>query len=347
MKKETELEARIRKRAAKKAEKRLMRSMSFAAIFASLIISVFFVYDIAVGIVDANAAEASSYEPTQPASDEPVYTAPETVRYPIEDFVVGEGKDFLVHLYADGKYYSCVYSAEDNKTVLDLLYRFSIFLGEDDEINYSVNTPLEEDMLVKVGRVTYEYLTFTEVIPYEVETIDVLYTVFAKDIKIGVPTEGEDGIRKITKRETYVDGVLVETVTISQKITKKPVSGKVYRDCTYLLDRGHGAPSGYVKKLEDFTFTAYTYVEKGGLVTYTGDKTRVGYVAVDPSVIPLYSKLYIVLENGFVYGYCYAMDTGGAIKGNRIDLFLPTLSDCNQLGKRKGTVYIITEGKGG
>jgi 3D (Asp-Asp-Asp) domain-containing protein len=53
-----------------------------------------------------------------------------------------------------------------------------------------------------------------------------------------------------------------------------------------------------------------------GSVTYTGVTVRPGAVAVDPSVIPLGTLLYV---EG--YGYAVAVDIGGAIKGNRIDLF--------------------------
>ena len=94
----------------------------------------------------------------------------------------------------------------------------------------------------------------------------------------------------------------------------------------------------------DVNVTAYTYVEAGGQKTYTGDSTRVGYVAVDKDVIPIYSELYIVLDNGFVYGYCKAMDIGGGIKGNDIDIFLPDYTDMMNFGVKSGKAYIITYG---
>ena len=61
-----------------------------------------------------------------------------------------------------------------------------------------------------------------------------------------------------------------------------------------------------------------------------------GAIAVDPNVIPLGSKLYV---EG--YGYGLAIDTGGLIKGKRIDLFFPTREEALKWGKRKVEVKII------
>ena len=51
------------------------------------------------------------------------------------------------------------------------------------------------------------------------------------------------------------------------------------------------------------------------------------------------------MDNGFVYGYAYAMDTGGAVKGNIVDIFLPSTYDCNRFGRRTGTVYVVSSGR--
>lgn len=59
-------------------------------------------------------------------------------------------------------------------------------------------------------------------------------------------------------------------------------------------------------------------------------------IAVDPSVIPLGSKVYV---DG--YGYAIAADTGGAIKGNIIDLYLNTSSECTSWGRRPVNVLIV------
>lgn len=73
--------------------------------------------------------------------------------------------------------------------------------------------------------------------------------------------------------------------------------------------------------------------------TATGKPTAPGVVAVDPAIIPLYSELYI---EG--YGKAFAMDTGGDIKGQRIDLWMPDRNQCLQFGRRPVKVWIIKEG---
>lgn len=80
-----------------------------------------------------------------------------------------------------------------------------------------------------------------------------------------------------------------------------------------------------------------------GTTTATGTKVRVGSVAVDPKVIPLGSKLYIVSADGksWMYGHAVAEDTGGAVKGNIVDLYMPSYSDCINFGRRKALIYVL------
>ena len=77
----------------------------------------------------------------------------------------------------------------------------------------------------------------------------------------------------------------------------------------------------------------------GGTVTATGQNLLSNpiAVAVDPNVIPLGTKLHV---EG--YGTAYAVDTGGAIKGNIIDVHFPTASQCNSWGRRQVTVTILS-----
>ena len=83
--------------------------------------------------------------------------------------------------------------------------------------------------------------------------------------------------------------------------------------------------------------TAYT----GGTLTATGSKPvynpgGISTIAVDPNVIPLGSKVYV---SG--YGTAIAADTGGAIKGNIIDVYFNSEADCIAWGRRTVTVEIL------
>ena len=89
------------------------------------------------------------------------------------------------------------------------------------------------------------------------------------------------------------------------------------------------------------TATAYTaYCEGCSGVTAAGIDLKANpdakVIAVDPSVIPLGTKVYV---EG--YGYATAADTGGAIKGNKIDVFIPTQSAALSWGKRQVEIQIL------
>ena len=87
--------------------------------------------------------------------------------------------------------------------------------------------------------------------------------------------------------------------------------------------------------------TAYTCEGYVGH-TYSGTLARVGAIAVDPTVIPLGTKMYVVSNDGqYVYGYCVAEDIGGGINGNKIDLYFDTYAECWDFGVRMCTVYIL------
>lgn len=88
------------------------------------------------------------------------------------------------------------------------------------------------------------------------------------------------------------------------------------------------------------TATAYTSGHDGvGTRTASGTAVHVGSVAVDKSVIPLGTRMYIVAGGSVVYGLAVAEDTG--VKGNKIDLFYDTYEECIQFGRRTCTVYIL------
>lgn len=82
------------------------------------------------------------------------------------------------------------------------------------------------------------------------------------------------------------------------------------------------------------TVTSSGYALRGR--TATGIPTAPGVVAVDPSVIPLGTRMSIP-----GYGIGIAADTGGAIQGNTIDLWFPTTADALQWGRRTVTITLL------
>ena len=83
--------------------------------------------------------------------------------------------------------------------------------------------------------------------------------------------------------------------------------------------------------------TAYLPTDGNGAgITATGIPATYGVVAVDPSVIPLGSRVYIP-----GYGEATAADTGGAIYGYRIDLCMESYSQAMDFGRRTVTVYVL------
>ena len=111
-----------------------------------------------------------------------------------------------------------------------------------------------------------------------------------------------------------------------------------------IITAGDGSSYQYTSVI-DVKATAYNRVEEGGLTTATGTTTKYGTIAVDPSVIPLGSKLYVVSDGGqsWSYGPGLAEDTGGLIKGNKIDLFFMTGEEATEFGVRSAKVYILKD----
>ncbi len=112
-----------------------------------------------------------------------------------------------------------------------------------------------------------------------------------------------------------------------------------------IITAGDGSSFEYTAVI-DVTATAYHRIEDGGEITASGTVTQYGTIAVDPRVIPLGSRLYVVSNGGdqsWSYGPGLAEDTGGLIKGTKIDLFFMTGDEANDFGIRPAKVYILKD----
>lgn len=113
-----------------------------------------------------------------------------------------------------------------------------------------------------------------------------------------------------------------------KEIKRTPVAGG--EDVNGTIE---GVPYSKVMTMES---TAYTPNAGGWGITATGTVPKQGTIAVDPRVIPLGTRMYV---EG--YGFGIAEDTGGAIKGNIVDVCLPNRTETRKWGRRQVKVYIL------
>ncbi len=240
-----------------------------------------------------------------------------------------------------------VNTAEGSQTIetmggslYEVLSAAGITLNDGDKLNYTLDFPTYDGMEIDIARVSYEIVTEETAIPYEVRRVS------SHNVPVGElveTTPGEEGLSVATLEHKYLNGNLVETTIIEEAVVKEPVTGVVAYGVGGTLPTSRSDTTRYSYYV-DMTATAYTYGNSGewGDVTATGKEVQVGYVAVDPKVIPLGTRLYITYPNGEeFYGFAVAEDVGGAIKGNKIDLFMETSEQCFEFGRRTVRVYVL------
>ncbi len=259
------------------------------------------------------------------------------------------------------------------ETVEQLLSRIGLILTADDVVSLPMNTATYNGMELTISRSVKTEETYTAAIPHE--------TVYCYDAALNageqtVLTPGVDGQLLCTATVTYVDGEEINRTVTSEVVIRQPVS-EVVAIGTYVKQEdpipmptdppvtqppvmdfpatepdgmpviGDGiitTPDGevltFTQKL-DVVATAYSCNGQPG-ITYSGTPARVGAIAVDPRYIPLGTKMYVVSNDGeYIYGVCTAEDTGGSIKGYKIDLYFNTFDECWIFGIRDCTVYIL------
>ena len=134
----------------------------------------------------------------------------------------------------------------------------------------------------------------------------------------------------------YGDGTTAAVKTFQRKM-RRAQSGKVDTALFLLLSRKSGLDFREFKHVKVMHASAYSPHDPGvNRHTSTGARLSKGVVAVDPRVIPLGSKLYII-----GYGFGTAADTGGFIKGNVIDIAFNSRHEALHWGRKNVKVYFM------
>ena len=140
-------------------------------------------------------------------------------------------------------------------------------------------------------------------------------------------------VTKVAEINTVADNTK-EVTNLNNKVTTTSVQQKATAKKVSSVKKSSVKKTSKKSRKYLGTFKAYAY--NGAGTTASGTTTKANRtVAVDPKVIPLGSKLMI---NGKIY---IAEDTGGFIKGKKIDIFMPSYNDCIQWGVRNVKVYLI------
>jgi len=227
-------------------------------------------------------------------------------------------------------------------TVADFLSQQGIELEGLDRVEPALTETVSSNTLIKVIRV--EKVTDVVEEPIKFATVTKNDQGLEKG-KQKVVTNGQEGLMEKKYEVILEDGKevsreLVSETKVKDKQDKVVAMGTKVIATQVSRSASAAAPSSGGKEFY-VNSTAYTANCNGcSGVTATGVNLKANpnakVIAVDPSVIPLGTKVYV---EG--YGYATASDTGGAIRGNKIDVFFPSKSQAYQWGTKRVKVKIV------
>lgn len=243
------------------------------------------------------------------------------------------------------------------KSVGGLLEELGITLGPDDEVEPGVDTALSNGLTVNVLRVEYTTYEKEVTVPFTKKT---QYSSSMQKGSSKITQNGVNGTKSVVYKDKVVNGVVQNTTVESEEEILAPVpqittvgtrtsgNSKVIRNSAPISELI--MPSKYSIG-ENGVPTSYKYTIKGkaaaycipGGITSTGKRVKPGYIAVNPKQIPYGTEMYIVSDDGVVYGYAIAADTGGFAKQGKfvVDLYMNSTAQCYSWGARNVTIYVL------
>jgi len=243
-----------------------------------------------------------------------------------DEMVINIKKAAQIPVTADGKTFNAI---TQPVTVAEFLEKLEIEVGKHDIVEPALDHVLFKGDEVVVKRVTFKNVTEeVQIDPDTVYTPD--YGMNIGDT--ATVQEGSAGLEKQKFKVTYIDGVESERELLSSK-TLVEVQDNIISYGMY-MDFSEPYWLSYSKKISNVKAVSYHF--PGNPKGSYGQPCTYGTCAVDPTVIPLGSTIYI---EG--YGYALANDVGSGIKGNIIDVYMEYNPQCYTWGARMVDVYII------
>ncbi len=336
-------------------KRKLRKNKALLGLVAIIFLAVFFLgasYKTVIIEADNRVIEAHtiSSEPEKILEEQEIQIGEhDRVEAPSEDNIKN-GERITVHRgreirIIDGGQESLHYTTWN--TVEDILADLEIDINSKDRVNFDSQDIIEDGENIEITRVRDRSRE---------ERIELSYSsqvVYVQDLdpdEERVVQSGETGEMVETHIDTYENGEVVNSRLKGHELVQAPRDQIIEKGEANYFTTADGSRLRYDRKVT-MEATAYTAgFESTGKrpgdpaygVTRSGTRVRPGVVAVDPTVIPLGTKLYVEsLDGTRSYGYSTAEDTGGAIKGNRIDLYYENLGAARRYGRRDVRVYVL------
>ena len=198
-------------------------------------------------------------------------------------------------------------------TLRQILAREGCVLKDSDRPTVDLDEMIEYQSWIMIDSVSYRQVTESEAIPFETVTYE-SDTVPRGTVK--TVTWGVNGSKEKVYTVEYVNGKETNRTFQYEYIASNPTNQVDY----YGVGGTFTAPDGTVYSYSHRVEVRATYYNIPG-TTATGLPTGHNVVAVDPNVFPLGTEMYVISDS-YDMGYRIAADTGGAVKGNLIDLWM-------------------------
>jgi len=242
-------------------------------------------------------------------------------------------KSRLVALQEDEKLNVAINVILESKSVADLIQRASavttLFNADNDIITG------QENDLAQIEKDKQEIAKHEGRLAVEKETLSSQQNELALNLQ-----KRQESLTVMQQKYSQVDeqmaGIRAELTAAQEKVRQEQESVKAMSIANTPATPAAPAPTGAEMYV---TSTAYSY-QSSGSITYMGynikENPNMKLIAVDPSVIPLGSKVWV---EG--YGVAIAGDTGGAIKGHKIDVLMPNNAQAFAWGRRTVKVVVL------
>ncbi len=247
---------------------------------------------------DAVETESTTVAETEPAEVEPEAPA-----------------EFMVTInFYDRESITCITGPA---TLYEIFAIAGYTIRDTDSISFPLDQVITEETSIMIDTVEYATDVVTEAIPFEVETYDV------QTIPRGTTqtiSHGQNGSLDKVYTVKRVNGVEVERTYEYEYIATYPANQIDY----YGTGGTFTAPDGNTYSYSYYATVRATYYDIHG-ITASGLHTAPGIIATDPSVFPLGTQMYVI-NSTFDMGVMTAADTGGAVKGHIIDIWMDETS---------------------